>query len=167
MTNPWVIRRLLAADLNIWKSIRQQALKSAPLAFGRTLVSFAAQSDQDHVERLLGSTVYGAFAGDRIIGSAAWYPIDYVTENHRGKINSVFVSPDYQGQGVSDLLMAAIKQDAIGKVLQLELTVTVGQDRAIAFYQRQGFEIIGTLPRALCHDGVYSDEHMMVLNLKA
>lgn len=167
MTDNVKVRRLTTGDVAIWKEIRQAALQFAPRAFGRTLASHHAQSDADHAARLTGSTVFAAFAGSQIIGSAGWYAIDYVTETHRGKINSVFVRPEWQGRGVADALMDAIEKEARGQVIQLELTVSVGFPRSLAFYQRRGFEIIGTTPRALCHGGEFSDEHTMILRLDA
>jgi ribosomal protein S18 acetylase RimI-like enzyme len=161
MTRP-SIRRLGPRDLDLWKFIRQSALETAPRAFGRTLASHLAQSDAEHIQRLTGSSLFGAFVAGEIVGSAGWYAIDFETERHRGKINSVFVLPSFQGRGVADALMAAIIADAIGKVLQLELTVTAGQERALAFYRRHGFEITGTVTRGLCHDGIFSDEHSMM-----
>lgn len=167
MTDTLIVRRLNVGDVELWKDIRLAALECAPRAFGRTLASHHTLSDADHATRLQDTVVFGAFHGKDIIGSAGWYPIDFVTEMHRGKINSVFVRPDWQGRGVADALFDAILQDARDRVLQLELTVSVGFARSLAFYRRRGFEITGTTPRALCHDGVFSDEHTMILRLDA
>ena len=167
MTETPVVRRLTDQDLEIWKRIRLTAIQTAPRAFGRTLASFQAQNDADHIRRLTGSTLFGAFSGGQIIGSAGWNQVDFATENHRGKINSVFVIPAFRGTGVAEMLINAIVTEAKTKVVQLALTVTATQDRAVAFYRRMGFEIVGTIPRGLCHDGVFSDEHFMVHRLDA
>lgn len=48
-------------------------------------------------------------------------------------------------------------------VTQLELTVVADNERAIRMYQGFGFEIVGTIPRALGYlDGAYADEYVMV-----
>jgi ribosomal protein S18 acetylase RimI-like enzyme len=167
MTETVVVRRLAVDDLELWKHIRLTAIQTAPRAFGRTLAGFQAQNDADHIRRLTGSTLFGAFSGGQIIGSAGWYQVDFATEDHRGKINSVFVVPAFRGTGVAEMLIKAIVTEAKTKVVQLELTVTAGQERAVAFYRRMGFEIVGTIPRGLCHDGVYSHEHIMVHRLDA
>ncbi|MFV2003481.1 MAG: N-acetyltransferase family protein [Paracoccaceae bacterium] len=161
------IRRLDVDDLELWKAIRQAALETAPRAFGRTLAGHLALSDAEHARRLTCNVILAAFVAGEIVGSVGWRAIDLVTESHRGKINSVFVQPEFQGRGVSDALMRALLGDATGAVLQLELAVTVGQDRAIAFYRRHGFEIFATIPRALCHDGEFFDEHLMLRYLDA
>jgi len=161
------VRRLTGNDVGDWRQIRQAALECAPHAFGRTLLSHLRQRNDEHLTRLTESTVYGAFNGDQIVGSAGWHAIDYATEKHRGVINSVFVRPDWQGRGVADDLMNAILDNAKNKVVQLELDVGVNNTRSLAFYTRRGFKIVGTIPRALCHDGVYIDEHRMILRLDA
>lgn len=168
MTNTLIVRRLGVDDVASWKEIRQAALETAPRAFGRTLASYQNQSDDDHAARLSGSAVFGAFSTGKIIGSAVWLAESMVTDCHRGWISNFFVLPDWQGRGVADALMDAIVQDATGQVLQLELSVAVGvANRALAFYQRRGFAIIGTIPRASCHDGIYTDEHLMILRMDA
>lgn len=51
-------------------------------------------------------------------------------------------------------------------VTQMELDVVKENERAINMYQRFGFEIIGTIPRALYYqDGTYADEYLMVKNI--
>ena len=48
-------------------------------------------------------------------------------------------------------------------VLQAELGVVQGNDRALTMYQSFGFKTIGTLPRALRYpDGSFADEYLMV-----
>jgi len=48
-------------------------------------------------------------------------------------------------------------------LLQLELDVVKGNERALRMYQSFGFEIVGTMPRALKYpDGSFADEYMMV-----
>ena len=48
-------------------------------------------------------------------------------------------------------------------LLQLELNVVKDNERALRMYQSFGFEIVGTMPRALQYpDGTFADEYMMV-----
>ncbi len=162
-----VVRRLKADDVAIWKDIREAALTLAPQSFGSTLARFHSQNDADHVNKLAGSAVFGAFIDDQIVGSAGWHAIDFPTEHHRGHVTSFFVMPKLQGRGTADALMDRIFDNAQRCVLQLELDVAVTNTRAIAFYNRHGFAFVGTIPRALCHDGVFTDEHIMLRNLDA
>lgn len=53
-------------------------------------------------------------------------------------IAALFVSPDRQGQGIGQALMALAKQQHP----ELELNVYAENTRALAFYRRQGFTIV-------------------------
>ncbi len=48
-------------------------------------------------------------------------------------------------------------------ITQMELDVVKDNERALTMYQSFGFEIVGTMPRALKYpDGTYADEYLMV-----
>lgn len=48
-------------------------------------------------------------------------------------------------------------------VLQVELDMVAGNDRALSMYKSFGFEITGTRPTALRYpDGTFADEYLMV-----
>ena len=48
-------------------------------------------------------------------------------------------------------------------ILQVELDVVTTNERAISMYRGFGFEVVGTLPRALRYlDGSFADEYFMV-----
>jgi len=162
-----MIRRLGPDDLSHWKMIRHAALKQSPHTYGRTMASFLAQPDQEHIARLGNTAVFAAFHNDQIVGSAAWHVYGFEVERHRGKLQSVYVAPDARGTGVIDKLLQAVVDDSLNHVLQLELDVGTTNAPAIACYLRHGFQIVGTLPRALCHDGEYIDEHLMLRRLDA
>ena len=48
-------------------------------------------------------------------------------------------------------------------ITQIELDVVKDNERALKMYQSFGFEVVGTMPKALRYpDGTYADEYMMV-----
>jgi ribosomal protein S18 acetylase RimI-like enzyme len=63
----------------------------------------------------------------------------------RAMIVSVYVAPDYRGNGVASALMKAILNELMQRqhIRVLELTVTRGQEAAIRLYQNFGFDVIG------------------------
>ncbi len=69
------------------------------------------------------------------------------------------MAKDWQGQGVGDLLMAALTDwsDNWAHVLRIELTVFADNARAIALYQRHGFEKEGHMNAYALRDGIYTD----------
>lgn len=57
-------------------------------------------------------------------------------------IQSMFIQPDFRGQGLMGLLLDAVKQAAIAENgLELRLYVHEGNGRAIKAYLRDGFQI--------------------------
>ncbi|MGN6461841.1 MAG: GNAT family N-acetyltransferase, partial [Pseudolabrys sp.] len=84
---------------------------------------------------------------------------------HRADIFGVYVKPKARGRGASQRLFATLIEAAREMVVQLHLTVTTRNERALTFYRRLGFEIYGTEPRSLLVDGCYYDEYLMVLRL--
>lgn len=85
---------------------------------------------------------------------------------HRAEVALVILK-DYWNLGIGGKLMEeSIKWCKENHVTQLELDVVKGNDRAIKMYQGFGFEITGTIPKALHYeDGTYADEYKMVLSL--
>ena len=167
MSDDAEIRRLGESELIEWKTIRRAALVENPLSFGNTLANFERQDDASHLARPANGRVFGAFIAGRIVGSAAWNAQPYPTEAHRGLVTSVFVLPDHRGTEVARLLLERVVADAAGTVAQLELGVSTQEPRAVAFYEKMGFRIYGTLPRALAHGETYIDEHLMIRLLDA
>lgn len=57
-------------------------------------------------------------------------------------IEEVFILPDYQGHGLGQEVFSFIKDDYREKAARLRLEVATTNVRAIALYQRLGFEVL-------------------------
>ena len=159
------VRRLGPADLDAYRAIRLEGLVAAPTAFGSDHAREVALSDADWRGRLERDHVFGAFAGDRLVGTAAFFADAAEKMRHRGHLVAVYVRDDARGMGAGRALVDAVIGVARSLVLQLYLSVTAGNDAARRLYERAGFKIYGTDPRALRVDGQFYDEHLMVLRL--
>ena len=73
-------------------------------------------------------------AGDRAIGFAT---IDPTT----GEMDQLAVAPDAFGAGVAPALLAEVKRRAPQRVV---LSVNQDNPRAVRFYAREGFRVVGT-----------------------
>ncbi len=82
---------------------------------------------------------------------------------HRSTMG-ITVIKDYWRMGIGSLLLTELLQQA--KQLgyeQVELTVVATNSRAIALYERFGFEKVGVNPKSLKYaDGSYVDEYNMI-----
>jgi RimJ/RimL family protein N-acetyltransferase len=75
---------------------------------------------------------------------------------------AVGVLQAYTAKGVGTQLFIELERWALEReVHRLELTVMVDNRRAIALYQKMGFEIEGRKRHALRVDGVFVDEYLM------
>ena len=85
---------------------------------------------------------------------------------HRAEVAFVILQ-DYCNLGIGGKMMEeCINWCKEKNVMQIELDVVKENDRAIKMYQSFGFEITGTIPKALYYqDGTYADEYLMVKKL--
>jgi RimJ/RimL family protein N-acetyltransferase len=74
----------------------------------------------------------------------------------------MYVREAARGTGLAAAIVQALLDHATREVEQVELTVNADNARAIKFYERQGFRIVGRMPRALRIDGRYYDELSML-----
>ena len=78
----------------------------------------------------------------------------------------MYTRPEYRGQGIASALIQTIISHPKSRVTQLHLTCVTTNLDAVAFYQKHGFKIYGTEPRALKIRDAFFDEHLMMLELK-
>lgn len=140
-------RRAVPEDAQLFRSIRLQALKDSPEAFGSTYTS-AIEREQKSWQKQLDSTVTGrlrntqfAFSHDECVGLAALYREEAVTH---GDIIMMWVSPRHRGSDAGSLLVSRLLDWA--REVDLEtvyLNVTGSNDRAIHFYKKCGFSPTG------------------------
>jgi putative acetyltransferase len=117
---------------------------------------------KQRVERQLqaGHTLV-AIAETQLVGVADLF-MSTGRRAHVGGIGLV-VRDDYQGRGIGSQLMAALVDlsDRWLNLRRLELTVYCDNVRAIALYQKYGFEIEGTQRQYALRDGAWVDAYMM------
>lgn len=97
--------------------------------------------------------------GGQVVGSAGLFSPGPQVRRRHVAVLGISVATAAQGQGVGTALMQALCDyaDRWGQVLRIELTVFADNARAIALYQRFGFETEGTHCGYALRDGVYAD----------
>lgn len=104
-----------------------------------------------------------AVVDSRVVGSAGIHPAGPAVRRRHAMSLGITVAHDWQGRGIGDLLMMAMCHHAdhwLG-VQRLELTVYVDNTRAVALYQKHGFEVEGTLRAFAMRNGVLVDVYTM------
>ena len=161
------IRRLQRPDAVAFRALRLEALSDSPTAFGTSHHEEAAQPLERFAAELDAETdrqLFGAFVDGQLVGMVCVVREPATKERHRAVIRSMFVSPRARGRGVATALLgrALAAVDAMPGVWQVTLTVTRGNDAAIALYRRHGFTPYGSLAASLFVDGTYYDDVLMV-----
>jgi putative acetyltransferase len=105
-----------------------------------------------------GHTLLVAEIDGRVVGSAGLHPADSRRRAHAAGLGMA-VHDEFAGRGVGRALLSALL-DLADRWLgykRLELTVWADNDRAIALYERSGFEREGLFRSYAWRDGTYVD----------
>jgi ribosomal protein S18 acetylase RimI-like enzyme len=164
-------RALAADDAAAWWDLRLAALESEPLAYGTSAEEHRATTIADAVTRIAnltdGSFLLGGWDLGKLVGMATFFRETGSKERHKGHIYGVYVAASHRGFGLGVRLLAELldRVRCDPTIEQVLLGVGTHNTAAIRTYQRLGFEIYGTEPRALKVGAQTVDEHQMILRL--
>ncbi len=150
-----------------WQALRLEGTRDFPLGFLITETE-AAQATPKRCRKILAAgTTRGGVASDRLAGYCGFRPEQLVRTQHRAEIGPFLVARSHQGRGAADVLMRGVIAEArtLG-LAQLELFVDTGNRRALAFYERHGFERAALFPDGVRIDGRSHDAHWCRLRLE-
>ncbi|MDR3096419.1 MAG: GNAT family N-acetyltransferase [Paraburkholderia sp.] len=167
--DPLTIRPLTADDIDAFHALRLRATVDTPYGIVPTREEEARWTREENIARVRQTgqqAVFGAFDGAVLIGIVGWRRETRQKLAHKVLIWGVFVEPAYRRAGVARRLMErAIEHARANGLRQMHLSVSARNPRAQALYRSLGFTIYGVEPRAMCIDGEYTDEELMVLML--
>lgn len=158
-------RLLGPADVGIWRDLRSEGVRLFPDAFLPSPNEVATVSEEQDATMIAQGGRFGVFDDVTPLGIAAIRQEVFERARHRASIGPFYVTPQAQGTGAADTLIAALLHHAANAgVWQLELCVAAANTRAIAFYERHGFQREGRWPNAIVtesgpqHDWFYVRE---------
>jgi RimJ/RimL family protein N-acetyltransferase len=157
------IRRLTADDAEAYRAIRLKSLRDHPEAYAATYDSASAWPDSDWSQTLEGLCLFGAVAdAGQLVGLAGFMQEGGDKDRHRGWLIQMYVDPAFRGTGCAMRLVETILDYARGRVMQVHLGVWDQNPAAIRFYERAGFHIYASDPRAYFWGGQFYGDHLMV-----
>jgi len=163
-----VIRRLAASDAAAFRELRLTALRTEPTGFASTPEAEEGRTPADIVPRISSteSFVVGTFdptAG--LIGIGGFYREAGPKMQHIGWIWGMYVAPEFRGRGLAGRILRILLAEGrlVPHVQQLQLRVISSNAAAQRLYESVGFKRVAVLPRALCVDGVFYDDVLMML----
>ena len=139
------------------------------LSYGKDTFSISAEREARFINRFYKSKndiMLIALDGDKVVGNAVVERNKVERYNHRAEI-SITVLKDYWGQGIGSTLfnlMIEFSKSVGIEILYLE--VRADNIRAIALYEKFGFESVGVYEKFFKINGRYHDARLMTLSLK-
>jgi len=168
------IRALGAADAALYRALRLRGLAEHPDAFTSSAEEESAKSVATMAERLAPGpsgpqvAVFGAFAGDALVGLVGLERDRRIKVRHRGHVFGMYVPVEHCGRGIGQALLAAMIAHASAEGMShLVLTVTANNDHARHLYERAGFAPFGREPEAVIVGGRPYDKLHMIRFLTA
>ena len=137
-----LIRATNEDDWALLRQIRLDALCDAPTAFGVSHATAAANSDTQWRDRASGrGPAYFVLA--LVNGVAVGLAGGVISPSAEPALIAMWVRPAHRGAAVAAGLVGAIKQWAVGHGHErLVLNVSPDNERAAAFYRKQGFRFL-------------------------
>lgn len=160
------VRELGSGDVEIWRALRAEGVRLFPLGFIVSPDELDSLSPEVDKRILAGGGQFAAFDGGTGVGILGMRRHLFKQMRHRAEIGPVYVTPAWQGKGISGRLLEAARAYALSVgITQLELQVGIGNSRAIAFYERNGFVCMGRIPNAVRSERGDEDDCFYVLRL--
>lgn len=137
-----IIRPTTEADWETLKEIRLASLLDAPTAFGVSYADAAADSDSQWCDRAAGggraqfllAFMHGVTVG--MIGAVVSRTLEF-------NLIAMWVKPECRGMDVAAGLVEGIKTRALAQGhARVVLDVSPDNERAAAFYRKQGFSFL-------------------------
>jgi ribosomal protein S18 acetylase RimI-like enzyme len=164
-----VIRRLQPSDADAFRSVRLDALRLHPEAFGACYEDEAAFDREQFVERLRapGFARFGAFdEHGALVGLVGLQIRSGAKQRHKAFLFSMYVDAAHRHSGLARRLVEAVIAGAreAGAIV-LHLTVAAGNAPAQRLYRGMGFQTYGIERRSLKVGDRFHDEELMALDL--
>jgi RimJ/RimL family protein N-acetyltransferase len=158
------VHRLGADDVDIYRELRLEGLRSHPEAFASNWEYEASKPTDWWTHLLETNTVFGGWVDSSpLVGVAGLRVHDALKLMHKGVLWGMYVRPEARGTG---RLVQKITDHARPLVEEICLTVVTSNVAACRLYKRAGFKEYGLERRALKVGSEYYDEILMALPLR-
>ena len=164
-----ITREVSLADVEKFRELRLYALKESPTAFSADYDINAHYPKSFWKDRLkpdhYGVVIVAEYEG-QLIGMTGIRRGESAKTKHGAGIWGVYVHPDWRGLRIAEgLINMCIEWAKLRDVQIVKLAVVSTNESAICLYERSGFTVYGTEPRALLYEDQYYDELLMYRSL--
>ncbi|MBD3298159.1 MAG: GNAT family N-acetyltransferase [candidate division Zixibacteria bacterium] len=167
------IRLLTRDDAAAFRDFRLVGLRNHPEAFGESAREWAALTPEEIAARMPApgdiseGFIVGAYDNGRLVGITCLMRSQHLKKRHHAELWGMHVAADMRRRGIGERLVNELIAHArtIDGLDMVYLTAATVNERAWKLYEKSGFTIYGTEPKALRIDGVDYDQHHMILDL--
>jgi RimJ/RimL family protein N-acetyltransferase len=165
-----VIRDANVVDAIRFRELRLEALEDSPIAFSADYQRNFNQPAK-YWEDLLTphqdeSTMFIGEFDEKLIAMTGVMRGNSPKTRHSVWIWGVYVTPKWRGLHIAEeIIKTCIDWATTRGVVLAKLGVAAVNRPAIRCYERCGFKVYGTEPRAVLVDGIYYDEYLMSRSL--
>jgi ribosomal protein S18 acetylase RimI-like enzyme len=156
------VRLLTPEDYDALRAIRLEALRLNPAFFAADPAQEEAFTKGQWLERLATASSFGGFVDGSLAALVVFSRPASRKLAHTGDLGAMYVRDSARGTGLADAMMEALLDHAAKEVEQIKLSVNAENVRAVKFYERHGFRVIGRIPRSLNIDGRFYDDLLML-----
>jgi RimJ/RimL family protein N-acetyltransferase len=164
--------RLDASHVAEYRELMLRAYAQAPDAFTSTPEERAAEPESWWIARIADpsgrSVAFGCFDEIGLVGTVTVEFASKPKTRHKAHVIGMFVSPEARGRGAGRLLVQAALDLCRARegIASVTLTVTEGNEAAIALYRAAGFHPFGVEPMAIRTAGGFRGKVHMQLTLR-
>ena len=161
-----LIREASPTDAVAFRDLRLYALQDSPVAFGGDYQTSLNQPPHYWEERLAmhadEATIFFAEHEQQLLGMTGIGRGNSPKTRHIATVWSVYVRPEWRGLHIAEeLIRACLAWAKARTIVAARLGVNAANTSAIRCYERCGFRISGTEPRAIYYEGKYHDFYTM------
>ncbi|MGP6139394.1 MULTISPECIES: GNAT family N-acetyltransferase [unclassified Jeotgalibaca] len=164
-----IIREAIPSDAkDIIAFCEQTGAETDYLTYGPEGLELSEAFEEMYLEGLMEKDnaimLVATINNEELIGIASVGSNDKPKTKHVGEVG-ITVSKEFWGYGLGTALMEEVEIWAkeSGVIRRLELTVHADNERAIALYEKMGYQREGIMPRVMFIDGEFVDGVMMSL----
>ena len=165
-----LIREAKPGDAIQFRELRLYALQESPTAFSADYQRNLSHPPQYWEDMLTlqadESTIFLADDEHQVVGMTGITRGGTPKTRHSTTIWGVYVRPGWRGLHIAEkLIKSCFTWARSRKIVSAKLGVTATNVSAIRCYERCGFSITGTEPRAVYYEGQYHDFYLMYRSL--
>jgi RimJ/RimL family protein N-acetyltransferase len=165
-----LLREASPTDAAAFRELRLGGLQDSPVAFSADYQKNLSEPLKFWEDRLTmhpdEATIFFAEYESNLVGMTGIARGSSPKTRHTAWVWGVYVIPDWRGLHIAEeLIRDCLAWAKARKIVTAKLGVAAVNTSAIRCYERCGFKIYATEPRALYVDGQYYDFHMMYCDL--